>query len=125
LSVNNEGAQKFMMAAAMVSDLSGSSALSGAAKSAMISRAVTLVGDTQTAITDQQSQVGLVQNSVSRANDQLNSQVNLFNTHLVSLEGVDQNDAATKISTLLNQIEASYTLTARIQQLSLVNYLNP
>jgi len=122
LSANKEGVQKFMMAAAMLSDFSGGN-LSGAARNAMVNRAVAFVGDTQTAITDQQSQIGLVQNRVSKANDQLNSQVNLLNTHLVSMEGVDQNEAATRISTLLNQIETSYTLTARLQKLSLVNYL--
>jgi flagellar hook-associated protein 3 FlgL len=122
VSANNDGVQDFMMAAAMVSDLSGGK-LSGAAKSAMIGRAVSLVGSTQATLTDQQSQIGLVQNRVSNANDRMNSQVSLFNTQLVGLEGVDQNEAATRISTLLNQIETSYTLTARIQKLSLVNYL--
>jgi flagellar hook-associated protein 3 FlgL len=106
----------------MISDLSGGN-LSGAARNAMVGRAVTLVGDTQAALTDQQSQIGLVQNRVSNANDQLKSQVSLFNTHLVSLEGVDQNEAATRISTLLNQMETAYTLTSRLQKLSLVNYL--
>jgi len=122
LSANNAGAQKFMMAASMVSDFFSGN-LSDAAKNAIVGKASSLVGDTQTALTDQQSQIGLVQNHVSNANNQLNSQVSLFNTHLVSLEGVDQNEVATKITTLLNQIETSYTLTARMQQLSLVNYL--
>lgn len=122
VSANSEGTRKFMMAASMISDFFSGN-LSGAAKTAMVGKAASLVGDTQTAITDQQSQIGLVQNRVSDANDRLNSQVSLFNTHLVSLEGVDQNEAATKITTLLNQIETSYTLTARLQQLSLVNYL--
>ncbi|TAN15202.1 MAG: flagellar hook-associated family protein [Rhizobiaceae bacterium] len=122
LSANNEGVQNFMMAAAMITDLTGGN-LSGAAKAAMVSKAISLVGNTQGTLTDQQSQIGLVQNRVSNANNRMNSQVNLFNTQLVGLEGVDQNEAATKISTLLNQIETSYTLTARLQKLSLVNYL--
>jgi flagellin-like hook-associated protein FlgL len=33
------------------------------------------------------------------------------------------NEVSTRVSTLLTQIEAAYAMTARIQQLSLLNYL--
>jgi flagellar hook-associated protein 3 FlgL len=61
---------------------------------------------------------------VSGATDRINSQVDLFQRNLQDLEGVDPYEASTKITSLLNQIETSYSLTARIQQLSLVNFLS-
>jgi len=38
-------------------------------------------------------------------------------------ENVDSYEVATRVSLLTNQLEASYTLTARLQQLSLVKFL--
>ncbi len=39
------------------------------------------------------------------------------------LEGVDTVEVASRLKSLLSLVDASYTLTARIQQLSLVNFL--
>jgi len=39
------------------------------------------------------------------------------------VEGVDPYEASTRMNSLLAQVEASYTLTSRIQQMSLMNYL--
>ncbi len=41
----------------------------------------------------------------------------------VAALGVDAYAASTRMQTLMDQIELSYTLTARIQQMSLMNYL--
>ena len=43
--------------------------------------------------------------------------------HINLLEAVDPAEASTRISLLLTQIETAYSLTARIQRLSLLNYL--
>ncbi len=123
VSANTDGTKKFMMAAAMVSDLMQGT-LSAGAKSAVINRASGLVTDSLTASAAQQAQLGIAQNRVSGASDRINSQIDLFQRNLQDLEGVDPYEASTKITSLLNQIETSYSLTARIQQLSLVNYLS-
>ncbi|MCZ7594038.1 MAG: flagellin [Hyphomicrobium sp.] len=44
-------------------------------------------------------------------------------TQVNSLEAVDPNEAATRVSALLTQIETSYALTARIMGLSILDYL--
>jgi flagellar hook-associated protein 3 FlgL len=44
--------------------------------------------------------------------------------HIQKLEGADPYEASTRVSTLMTQIETSYALTARIQQLSLAKYLS-
>ena len=50
-------------------------------------------------------------------------QIDIIATHIGALEAVDPYEASTRVSTLMTQIETSYALTARIQRLSLLNYL--
>ena len=40
------------------------------------------------------------------------------------MEGVDPYEAATRVSALVSQIETSYALTSRIQQLSLLKFMS-
>lgn len=53
----------------------------------------------------------------------MNTQIDLFNRHIVDLEGVDPYEAANRVNDLLTHIQTSFALTARIQQLSLLNFL--
>jgi flagellar hook-associated protein 3 FlgL len=50
-------------------------------------------------------------------------QIDIFKTFLNELEGVDPYEASTRVNALISQIETSYALTARIQQLSLTRLL--
>ncbi|MEI4485525.1 flagellin [Frigidibacter sp. MR17.14] len=47
----------------------------------------------------------------------------LYNNRILDLEGVDPYEAATRVSALQTQIEATYAVTAQLQQLSILNYL--
>ena len=47
----------------------------------------------------------------------------ILNREIVSLEGVDQYEVSTRITLLTTQLEASYSITARISRLNLMNYL--
>lgn len=84
------------------------------------------VEKTSTAIsglTKLQGQLGLTEERISRANEGLKIQKNLFETFVVDLDGVDAYDAAIEVNTLITQIEVSYSVTSRIQNLSLMQYL--
>jgi flagellar hook-associated protein 3 FlgL len=122
VSANSIGTKKFMIAAAMVSNFMQGN-LNEGARDALIDKASDLITDSLTDSASQQAQLGLTENKVSSATDRIKSQVDLFQRNLNDLEGVDPYEASTKITSLLGQIETSYALTARIQQLSLVNYL--
>jgi flagellar hook-associated protein 3 FlgL len=50
-------------------------------------------------------------------------QVDILATQVVALESIDPNEAATRVTQLLTQVETSYALTARIMGLSILNYL--
>ena len=121
-SANSAGIQKLAMAAALVTSLMSSN-ISQAAKNTVVSRSTSLVGEALSGIGQIQSETGIVQKRVSDANDRMKTQVDLFERHILDLEGVDPAEAATRVADLTQHIETSFALTARLQQLSLLNYL--
>ncbi len=74
-------------------------------------------------ITAMQGKLGLSEERVKNANTSLESQQAIITKYLGDLEGVDTVEVASRVKNLLSLVDASYTLTARIQQLSLVNFL--
>ena len=50
--------------------------------------------------------------------------VTLFATELDALEGVDGYEAATRLTQIQTQLEASYAVTARLSRMSFLNYMN-
>jgi flagellar hook-associated protein 3 FlgL len=119
---NSDGIKKLAMAAAIVTSLM-STKISQAAKDTIISRTQTMVGEALSGIAQVQSQTGIVQKRVSDASDRMKTQIDLFERHILDLEAVDPAEAATRVANLTQQIENSFALTARLQQLSLLNYL--
>ena len=67
--------------------------------------------------------VGLAQERVGRAEEAATARLRVAETALDGLIGVDGIDAAARVAALAASIEASLTVTARIERLSLVNYL--
>ena len=122
VSANDQGIRKLAMAAASVAAMFDSN-VGESARNALLTRTVGLVGEAMADIANLRSQTGIVENRVKNASDRLNMQVNLFEKNILQLESVDPYEASTRVSSLLTQIETSYALTARIQQLSLVKYL--
>jgi len=122
VTANVEGVRKLMMVATTVSDLLAGP-LNEAARGALYERALTLVGEGLADLGDVQAQAGVAENRISDASERITTQVDLFRKFVTDLEGVDPYEASTRVTDLLTQIEASYTLTARIQQLSLVRFL--
>lgn len=123
ITANNDGVKKLAMAAAMVNDFFSSSTLSSEAKRTAASRALSLAGEAVSDLGQTQSQAGLIQKRVSDATDRMNTQVDLFKKHILDIEGVDPYEAANRVNDLMSHIQTSFALTARIQQLSLLNFL--
>jgi flagellar hook-associated protein 3 FlgL len=67
--------------------------------------------------------LGLSENRIEKANESLQVQIDIIDTTLTSKIEVDAYEASTRVNNLLSLVEASYTLTSKIQALSLVNYL--
>jgi flagellar hook-associated protein 3 FlgL len=123
VSANNDGVKKLAMAAAIVTTFFSSSTMSSDARKAVASKAFSLTGEAIGNLGQLQSQAGIVENRVSAATDRMNTQIDLFTKHVADLEGVDPYEAANRVSDLMSHIQTSFALTARIQQLSLLNFL--
>jgi len=122
VTANKDAFRKLAMAATTAYDLLQAPLNSGA-QSAVLERAVALVSEAMAGIASIQSDTGILENRVTAASERIELQVNVFTKNVQSLEGIDPYEVSTRISQLLGQIETSYTLTARIQQLSLTRYL--
>ncbi|CUW89485.1 flagellar biosynthesis protein FlgL [Agrobacterium tumefaciens] len=86
-------------------------------------RSVTNIGTVISGLNQQQSQLGLSEGRVSKANDSLAAQKKIIETHLLDIEGIDTYEVKTRLDLLQQQIEIAYSLTSRLQKMSLVNYL--
>ena len=122
VSANSEGIRKLAMTTSIISDLL-QAPLNENARNALIDQSRVLVGDGLADVQNVQAKVGLVQNRVVSANERLSMQVEIMTKNLDDMQGVDPYEAATRVNDLLTQIETSYALTSRIQQLSLLKYL--
>ncbi|AKI02138.1 flagellin/flagellar hook associated protein [Hoeflea sp. IMCC20628] len=122
VNANADGMRKFALAAVIGLELLGSP-ISSEVRVAVNTRAMEYAGQAITGIDNQRGSLGLSENRVTKANDSLSSQIEILTLHVVDIEGVDAYEASTRMQALLTQVEMSYALTARIQQLNLMNYL--
>ncbi len=77
----------------------------------------------KTGIDQQRTTIGIYTERVSKAEESLQAQEDILTIHLGSMQDVDPAEAATRVNTLQTLLETAYSVTARIQNLSLVNFL--
>lgn len=121
-NANAAGMRSFALAAVIGVELLNSP-ISSEVRSVVNAAAMKHAGSAVTGIDNERSRLGVSESRVTKANVALKSQLSIINLHLGDVEGVDAYAASTRMQTLLDQVELSYTLTARIQQMSLMNYL--
>jgi len=76
-----------------------------------------------TGLGEQQSKMGLVEEQVKVATERMDFQKNILQNQLSGLVDIDPYEAATRLTNLTTSLEASYAVTARIQSLSLLNFI--
>jgi flagellar hook-associated protein 3 FlgL len=114
--------RKLAQAYAMVADL-GIESLNQAAYEAVVDTATRIAGQAVQDLAQEQARLGTSQERVANANDRMSIQIDIMEKHINVLEAVDPYEASTRVAALMNQVEAAYTMTARIQRLTLLNYL--
>lgn len=122
VSANEAGFQQLGQAYVMVANL-GVQNLGSSAYSAIVGAAEKLLTSAIGNLTGLQENLGVVQSDVTDATSQISLQMNLLSTQTSNLESVNTYEVSTRITDLQTQIEASYSLTAQLKQLSLVNFL--
>jgi flagellar hook-associated protein 3 FlgL len=122
MNANDPSFQDLAQAYTMLSEFGGSE-LSLSAQQAVASAASSLIMMGQNALTAAQAELGATQSAVTDANNNMSSQLTILQQQIDSFDNVDQNVTAAKITSLTNQIQMAYELTARLQQLNLAQYL--
>ena len=123
-NANDESFRKLASAYTMLADL-GTASLSKTAFQKVVDKATSLTSEAIHGLTDLQVSLGDAQKRVSDANDRMSLQSDIMTTHIGALEGIDPYEASSRLSELMTQVETAYAITARIQKLSLLNYLAP
>ena len=123
VSANGSGFRKLAMTAAMVSYIFQGPVSEGA-RAAIFERSLSLLGQATSELANQQGVTGITEQRLERANDRMRLQIDLLSNGLHNLEGVDEYEASSRVTGLMAQIELSYSLTARMQQLSLLKFLS-
>lgn len=72
---------------------------------------------------DTESRLGGQQKAVENVLQMQRDRHTLFNSQVLSLEGVDPYEAATRLNQLQTQLEATYAVTARLSKLSFLNFM--
>lgn len=122
VSANILPLRKLALAAATVAATFGG-ALNEEVRAAIIEHGVLQLGEAVSGLANQQGYTGVTEQRLAQATERMDTQINLFSSSIQDLEGVDEFEAAARVTSLKTQLEVSYQLTASMQKLSLLNYL--
>ncbi len=122
LSTNNDAFRKMTAAYALISSV-GLEQMSGEARATIATAATTRLQAGLTGLTNLQTQIGARTNRLELADTSLNTQKTIVQGAIDRIEGVDPSEAGLRISALETQLQASFTVTGRLKNLSLLNYL--
>jgi flagellar hook-associated protein 3 FlgL len=88
-----------------------------------VETAVSAIAEGMRGITDMNSRVGEYQNLVDRALELQRGRIDIYESRVLDLEGVDPYEAVTRMTQLQSTLEATYQVSARMSRLSFLNYL--
>ena len=71
----------------------------------------------------EQAKIGTIEARVENANERMEYQKSILQQQLSRLTDVDSFEAATRLNQIVVNLEASYSVTAKIQSLSILNYV--
>ncbi len=121
-NANIDPIRSLTQALTMVADL-GVEGLNENAFDEIVARARVLTGEALVGLDQARASLGITQESIAHANEKMSKQVDLLTITVDKFESVDMYEASTRINSLLTQIEMSYAVTARIQNLSILNHI--
>jgi flagellar hook-associated protein 3 FlgL len=124
-NANNLGMRNFAFASIISLELLQTN-MDKDARSAVSSRTVTVINKAMNgegSINQQRTTIGIATERVSKAEERLQAQKDILTKGLGAMENVDPEEAATRLNTMKTLLETAYTVTAKIQQLSLANFL--
>lgn len=122
VSANEQAFRDLAQAYTMVGDL-GMENLNEDAYGVVLEKAIAKLGSAIEGLTNSMGKLGNVQEQVKLASTRLSVQTDILNTRINTLENVDPEETAVRLNTALTQLETTYAVTARMQSLSILNYI--
>lgn len=122
VSANEQAFRDLAQAYTMVGDL-GMENLDEDTYGVVIDQAIAKLGSAIEGLTNAMGKLGNVQEQVKLASTRVSVQTDILNTRINTLENVDPEETAVRLNTALTQLETTYAVTARMQSLSILNYI--
>ncbi len=121
VSANDQAMRKLNMAFTMVGYL-GVQNMNSNALQVVMDTARTAVTEGVTGLTAAAASIGVTQTRVKAATTQMQGTVDVVDSRISTLEGVDTAEAKTRLDALTNQLSMSYSTTSTLMKLSILNY---
>jgi flagellar hook-associated protein 3 FlgL len=121
-NANADPFRALMSAYTMVADLD-TSQLSQDTFKVVAKKAADLASSALTKLASLQGTLGVAEERIATSNERMSIQINLIQTQINVMEGVDPNEASLRVTALSDQIELSYALTGRLQRLNILDYI--
>ncbi len=122
VSANEQAFRDLAAAYTMMSDL-GNEDLDPETWKVVVNKAIEKLGTGIADVTSQMGKLGNVQEQVKLASERLKVQTDILNRRINDLENVNLEETSVRLNTALTQLETTYAVTARMQGLSILNYL--
>ena len=123
VNANNPAFRSIASAMVLVAE-SGFANLNDSTRQVIIDKAIAQLGEGITGIAKLQSSLGIAEERIASSNEVMTLQKTLITSSIDNLEGVDPTELSTRMANLMTQIETAYAITSRLNNLSLLNYLN-
>jgi len=121
-SANNPAIRKLAMAYVMVAGL-GIETLNAQAREEVVDRAIAAIGEGIAGIDRLRGEIGFREERVSRVVKRLELQQEFVGREIAGMEQVDLHEMAVRVNELSLQLETSYSVTGRLQQLTLLRFI--
>lgn len=121
-TANQQAIRDLLGALTMVAGL-GLQSFDARTAQTVVASAATRLGGALAELATLQAETGVKQNMIDEASNELTARQTAFKGRLDEFESVDPVDVSMRISALSAQLQASYQVTSKLAQLSLVNFI--
>jgi flagellar hook-associated protein 3 FlgL len=122
-SANQPAFRDLVQGLSMLSMIGSSSNLDSSGQAELLSRGTAMLAKAQTEVTNLQGNLGAVQSTLTQATNAQKSAASAIQAQILNDTQANTYQLSTQISLLQTQLQATYSLTSQISQLSLVKYM--
>jgi flagellar hook-associated protein 3 FlgL len=121
-NANETAFRELTKAYVMTFDL-GIAGLNDQTREYLLNKVIATLGEGVSGVTELQADLGTAQRKIDDANERMSLQKTFFEERITNYEAIDPAEAKVRVDQLSTQIQTSYSLTAQLNQLSLINFI--